>query len=180
MVHDQNLPSSTSFDLRIDVDGPEQTRELARRAASLLQGGEVILLYGPLGAGKTCFTQGLCDALGVTDEVVSPTFTLVNSYLGGRLPVHHLDFYRVEPHHDLDDIGLPDILDEVYEGRAVTLIEWPEPAIAALDPHEPRLELLAVPREGLGTRTWHLRGTPEILPPWADLFNNFPASGGGL
>ncbi len=177
MTLDQHLPPADGFDLSLDVRGAERTLELGRAAGRLLRGGEVILLYGPLGAGKTCFTQGLCTELGVTDEVVSPTFTLVNSYAGGRLPVHHLDFYRVEAHHDLDDIGLPDILDEVYEGRAVILIEWPEPALPALDPHETRIELMILPGADAESRTWHLRGAPSLPPEWARLFSNPNASG---
>lgn len=177
MSLDQNLPSADGFEHKLDVGGPEGTLALGRAFGARLEGGEVILLFGPLGAGKTCFSQGLCTELGVTDEVVSPTFTLVNSYVGGRLPVHHLDFYRVEAHHDLDDIGLPDILDEVYDGRAVTLIEWPEPALSALDPEETRLELLTLPGADADSRTWHLRGVPALPEKWARLFADFPATG---
>ncbi len=118
-------PSRISAVPHDTVRGPEQTMALGRRVADLLGGGEIVLLHGDLGAGKTCFVQGVCQALEVTgQEVVSPTFTLVNTY-DGRLTVHHLDFYRVEPEHDLADIGVPEILDEVWDGRAVALIEWP-------------------------------------------------------
>lgn len=179
MVHDQNLPDPAAFPLARTVRGPEETLALGREAARLLKGGEVILLYGPLGAGKTCFCQGLGAELGVREEIVSPTFTLVNGYTGGRLPVHHLDFYRVEPHHDLDDIGLPAILDDIYEGRGVLLIEWPEPALAALEPHEPRLELMALVEDTADRRTWRLRGLPDVPPAWARLFSGTADRGDG-
>ncbi len=176
MLHDQEIPSAKDFSLTLKVRGPEQTLALGQSVAELLKGGEIILLYGPLGAGKTCFSQGLCSGLKVTDDVVSPTFTLVNTYTGGPWLVHHLDFYRVEPDHNLEDIGVPEILDEVFSGRAVALIEWPEHILAELDPNEPRVELLALPGETPDERIWHLRGVPEIPEPWARLFDHFSAT----
>ncbi len=175
-MYDQTLPVPEDFTLSLRVRGAESTLALGREVAGLLRGGEIILLYGPLGAGKTCFSQGLCRALGVTDEVVSPTFTLVNTYTGGGFLVHHLDFYRVEPDHNLDDIGVPDILDEVFSGRALTLIEWPEPILDDLGADEPRLELLTLPGDDPDERVWHLRGVPDIPAPWVRLFEQFPAS----
>ncbi|MCP4291875.1 MAG: tRNA (adenosine(37)-N6)-threonylcarbamoyltransferase complex ATPase subunit type 1 TsaE [bacterium] len=178
MLHDQNLPPAEDFPVKLTVQGPDQTLALGRAVADLLSGGEIILLYGPLGAGKTCFSQGLCSGLNLDEEVVSPTFTLVNTYSGSPFLVHHLDFYRVEPEHELDDIGVPHILDEVFSRRAIALIEWPEPILPELGPHEPRVELLSLPGETADTRTWHLRGVPEIPEPWRDLFQNFSTSDG--
>jgi tRNA threonylcarbamoyladenosine biosynthesis protein TsaE len=168
-VHHQHSPGADGFPLCRKVASVEQTAELGALAADLLGGGEIILLHGSLGAGKTCFVQGLCRRLEVTDEVVSPTFTLVNTYTG-RLKVHHLDFYRVEPGDDLADIGVPDILDEVWSGEAVLLVEWPEPLLGELGDGEPRLELLAVPGSGPDDRLWHLRGVPEVPAAWSALF----------
>jgi len=176
MLHDQPLPAAGDFDLTLTTRGPEQTLALGKSISGLLKGGEVILLYGPLGAGKTCFSQGLCSGLSVTDEVVSPAFTLVNTYSGGPFAVHHLDFYRVDPTHNLDDIGVPDILDEVFSGQAVVLIEWPEPIMPELGANEPRMELLALPGDQPDERTWHVRGIPEIPEPWSGLFSNFSAT----
>ncbi len=174
MLHDQNLPAVDDFPLALKVVGPEQTSALGRAVGELIKGGEIILLYGPLGAGKTLFSQGLCQQLQVKEDVVSPTFTLVNTYTGGFFTVHHLDLYRVEPDHDLDDIGIPYILEEVFSGEAVALIEWPEPVLEAIGLDEPRVELFAVPGETADERIWYLRGVPEIPGPWASLFEQFP------
>lgn len=167
---DHPLPDPAAYPWRTVTGAPAATRALGARTADLLRGGEVILLEGPLGAGKTCFVQGVGEALGVTDEVVSPTFTLVNSF-AGRLRLHHLDFYRVEAEHDLADIGVPDLLDEVLDGAAVLLAEWPvplRPALAGI----PCLELLALPGDSPDARVWHLRGEPEAPPvAWRELFD---------
>lgn len=159
------LPDPAGFPARLATAGPAATEALGARIAGLAPVGTVILLYGPLGAGKTCFCQGFCRAAGVAGEVVSPTFTLVNTY-PGRTTVHHLDFYRIEPQHDLDDIGVPAILDEVWEGRAIALVEWPGPLLPALG-DGPRLELLVLPGATADERVWHLRGVPSLPDGWA-------------
>lgn len=174
MLHDQDLPDIDDFPISLKVKGAAQTFALGKAVAELIEGGEIILLYGPLGAGKTCFSQGLCEGLAVKEEVVSPTFTLVNTYTGGFFTVHHLDFYRVDPDHDLDDIGVPYILEEVFDRQAVALIEWPQPILASIGLDEPRVELFALPGESEDERIWYLRGVPEIPGPWAALFEEFP------
>ncbi|MBD3869675.1 MAG: tRNA (adenosine(37)-N6)-threonylcarbamoyltransferase complex ATPase subunit type 1 TsaE [Acidobacteria bacterium] len=176
---DQSLPSVAEFDIRRTVHGPEGTARLGEEISGLLRGGEVILLHGSLGAGKTCFTQGLCRGLKVVQDVVSPTFTLVNTY-DGRLLVHHLDFYRIEPGDDLMDIGVPDLLDQVWDGTAVLVVEWPELLLGELGADVPRLELLATRGEGPDDRIWHLRGIPSVPPSWIDIFDggNTPPSAG--
>ena len=98
------------------------TRAIAARVADSLKPGDVLLLDGDLGAGKTAFVRGLADGLGVDpDEVTSPTFTLVHEHRGGRLPLIHIDLYRLE-RADLDEIGL----DQDLADRGVTAVEWPE------------------------------------------------------
>jgi len=99
-----------------------ETAEVAARLAGRLTPGAVLLLSGDLGAGKTAFVRGLAQGLGVSpDEVSSPTFTLVHEYRGGRLPLQHVDLYRLE-RVDLDTLGL----DEALAEAGVVAIEWPE------------------------------------------------------
>ena len=99
-----------------------ETRELARRLAAELTPGAVLLLSGDLGAGKTAFVRGLAEGLGLdAGEVTSPTFTLVHEYRGGRLPLLHVDLYRLDT-AELDDLGL----DQDLAADGVVAVEWPE------------------------------------------------------
>ncbi len=98
---------------------PEETRALGEQLAARLQPGAVVGCIGELGAGKTCFLQGLARGLGVTANVTSPTFVLVNHYRG-RLPVFHLDAYRTEALTEVLELGL----EEMMHGEGVTVIEW--------------------------------------------------------
>jgi tRNA threonylcarbamoyladenosine biosynthesis protein TsaE len=99
----------------------EQTQRLGRRLGELLEPGDVILLSGPLGSGKTCFAQGVASGLGVQEHVTSPTFALVVAY-HGRLPMYHMDFYRIERPDEVEDLGFG----EYWNGNGVTVAEWPE------------------------------------------------------
>ncbi|HYS78189.1 MAG TPA: tRNA (adenosine(37)-N6)-threonylcarbamoyltransferase complex ATPase subunit type 1 TsaE [Candidatus Dormibacteraeota bacterium] len=108
----------------------EATRAEGALLAAGLRGGDVVLLVGDLGMGKTVFARGLAAGLGVDPEQVrSPTFTLVNRY-AGRMTVYHVDLYRVDRVEDLDELGL----DEVLEGDGVAVVEWAE----RLGPYRPR------------------------------------------
>ena len=167
-MDDHFLPDPADYELRLAVRGPQATEELGRRAAGLLAGGEVILLYGDLGAGKTCFARGLCQGLETDLEAVSPTFTLVNTYVG-RLRVLHLDFYRIGEEADLEDVGVSGILDEVWEGGAVVVAEWPERLLEVLG-DLPRIDLLALPGPEPDSRVWHLRGYPDVPDGWRALW----------
>jgi tRNA threonylcarbamoyladenosine biosynthesis protein TsaE len=107
---------------RFITSSEAETRALAARLARELQPGAMVLLSGDLGAGKTAFTRGLAEGLGVDpDAVSSPTFTIVHEYAGGRLPLVHVDLYRLNA-ADLDDIGL----DGDLAALGVTAVEWPE------------------------------------------------------
>lgn len=105
--------------LALRTRGEEETRRLASRLAGLLRPGDVLLLVGELGTGKTSFIRGLAEGLGVEGRVVSPTFTLLREYRG-RLPLHHLDAYRLEGPLDLFDLGV----DELLGGEGVVVVEW--------------------------------------------------------
>ena len=98
--------------MKIISHGPEQTREIAARLADTLKGGEVILLSGDLGAGKTTFTKGLAAALGVEETVTSPTFNYVKEY-NGRLPLYHFDMYRVADADEVYELGLAGEMPEI-------------------------------------------------------------------
>ena len=104
------------------------TEELGRRLGERVAPGTVIAYTGDLGAGKTAFTRGLAKGLGCTDRVTSPTFTIVNEYLGGRLPLFHFDMYRLPDSDALFDIGWEDYLDR----GGVCAVEWSEQVEDAL------------------------------------------------
>lgn len=106
----------------------DETRALAAALAELLEPGDVVLLSGEMGAGKTAFTQGLGAGLGVEGRITSPTFTIAHTYDGGRLRVHHLDVYRLEHLHEALDAGLAEMVDE----GAVVVIEWGDAVLPLL------------------------------------------------
>ena len=101
---------------------PEQTEAVGEALAKVLTPGTVIAYQGDLGAGKTAFTRGLARGLGYTQPVTSPTYTVVNEYLGGKMPLFHFDMYRLRSADDLWDIGWEDYL----ERGGVCAVEWSE------------------------------------------------------
>ena len=101
---------------------PEETEKIGEALAKSLQPGTVLAYRGDLGAGKTAFTRGLARGLGCKKTVTSPTYTIVNEYLGGRLPLFHFDMYRLASSDDLWDIGWEDYL----EREGVCAVEWSE------------------------------------------------------
>lgn len=107
---------------------PCETEAVGEKLSKALTGGEVIAFKGGLGAGKTCFTRGLARGLGFTGTVTSPTFALINEYLGGRLPLYHFDMYRVSGWEDLYSTGFFDYI----ESGGVIAAEWSENIEAAL------------------------------------------------
>lgn len=135
----------------------DQTRDVAAAVSSLARPGDLVLLAGDLGAGKTAFVQGFGRGLGVPDRITSPTFTLVHVY-EGRLPVHHLDVYRLGQLSEALDLGLAEMLDD----GGVVIIEWGD-AILPVLPHdylEVRLSF------GPGDDDRHVEFRP-VGPAWA-------------
>ncbi|MBR5451388.1 MAG: tRNA (adenosine(37)-N6)-threonylcarbamoyltransferase complex ATPase subunit type 1 TsaE [Clostridia bacterium] len=120
------------------TNSAEETKKVASEIASELVGGEVIAMKGDLGAGKTCFVSGLAAALGFLGEVTSPTFAIINEYLGGRLNVYHFDMYRVTSWEDLYSTGYFEYL----EAGGVTAVEWSENIEAALPENYITVEIL--------------------------------------
>ena len=98
----------------------QQTHDLAAQLAKTLTPGHVLCLYGELGAGKTSFTKGLASGLGITQTVTSPTFTIVNEYYSGRLPLYHFDLYRIDNPDTLEDTAFFDY----FTGQSIIVIEW--------------------------------------------------------
>ena len=115
----------------------QETEALGERLAARLRPGDVIAYTGDLGAGKTAFTRGLARGLGVIDRVTSPTFTIVNEYEGGRLPLFHFDLYRMDSPEELFDIGWEDYLAR----GGVCAVEWSENIADALEEDTIRVDI---------------------------------------
>ena len=111
------------------TNSPEETEAIGQLIGTRLQPGTVIAFEGDLGAGKTAFTRGLARGLGAADRVTSPTYTIVNEYLGGRLPLFHFDMYRLHSSDELFDIGWEDYL----ERGGVCAVEWSENVSDAME-----------------------------------------------
>ena len=121
------------------TNSPEETEEIGVRLGKILPGGTVLAYEGDLGAGKTAFTRGLARGLGAAEQVTSPTYTIVNEYLSGRIPLFHFDMYRLASSDELWDIGWEDYLDR----NGICAVEWSENVRDALeDPVIVRIEKL--------------------------------------
>ena len=134
------------------TNSPQETEAVGHRLGQVLPAGAVIAYRGDLGAGKTAFTRGLARGLGYAEPVTSPTYTIVNEYLGGRLPLFHFDMYRLASSDDLWDIGWEDYLDR----GGLILMEWADRVPLAL-PRE-RLDIEIV---GSGADPRTVRMTPH-------------------
>lgn len=119
------MPSETVFSIK--TSSPEETARFGVIIGTLAEAGDVLLLSGNLGAGKTCLTQGIAKGLGITDYVMSPTFVLVRE-LKGKLPLYHMDLYRLDNLNEIDDLGL----DDYFYGKGLSVVEWADKAFGIL------------------------------------------------
>ena len=111
------------------TNSPEETEAVGQALGKILKPGTVLAYEGDLGAGKTAFTRGLARGLGAAEQVTSPTYTIVNEYLSGRMPLFHFDMYRLKSSDDLWDIGWEDYLDR----GGVCAVEWSENVADAME-----------------------------------------------
>ncbi len=113
--------------LQIISNNPRQTREIGLRIGRIVQSGDILLLSGNLGAGKTCLTQGIARGMDITEYTSSPSFVVIKEYQG-RIPLYHIDLYRIDRTEEIGDLGLDDYL----YGNGVCVIEWADKALGLL------------------------------------------------
>jgi tRNA threonylcarbamoyladenosine biosynthesis protein TsaE len=140
----------------VRLDGAEATEAFGRRLAGALRSGDVVALYGDLGAGKTTLARGVLRGLGFEGDVASPTFPIVQPYDHLSPPVWHVDLYRIEDAAEIEELALDEALED-----AALIVEWPERLGAALWPHALRLVLR---RQGEGARAL----TAEVPAAWGE------------
>ena len=136
------------------TNSPEETEQIGEQLAKRLQPGTILAYRGDLGAGKTAFTRGLARGLGYTEPVTSPTYTIVNEYLGGRLPLFHFDMYRLGSSDELWDIGWEDYL----QRGGICAVEWSENVADAMED----AILITIEKLGEDTRRITLEGVEQI------------------
>lgn len=133
----QNLLYSCGGNMVYETMSPEETFELGKRIGECAKSGQIICLNGDLGVGKTVFTQGFAQGLGIEESVNSPTFTIIQIYDEGRMPLYHFDVYRIGDPEEMYEIGY----EEYFFGEGVCLIEWSE-LIEELIPNEAAFVLI--------------------------------------
>ena len=126
--------------MTITTKSTAETRALGEKIAARLQPGDVLLLEGGLGAGKSELTRGIARGLGVTETVTSPSFTILNVYESGRCPLYHFDWYRLESAEELYELGM----DEYIGGDGIAVVEWPGQCPEAVPEGAMRIRLEAV------------------------------------
>ena len=136
------------------TNSPEETERVGAALGKILNPGTVLAYRGDLGAGKTAFTRGLARGLGYAEPVTSPTYTIVNEYLGGRLPLFHFDMYRLASSDDLWDIGWDDYLDR----GGVCAVEWSENVDDAME----NAILVTIHKTGENSRRIEIEGGENL------------------
>ena len=125
-----------------------ETFHLVRKIGDALIPGQIIVFYGDLGAGKTVLTKGIAASLGIEDTITSPTFTILQEYHDGRMPLYHLDVYRITDPDEMEEVGLDDCL----YGNGITVIEWAEMIEEILPENVLKITIDRVPEEGMDVR----------------------------
>lgn len=134
--------------MEIVTQSERETFEFARQMGEKASPGDIICLTGDLGTGKTIFSKGFAEGLGITETVNSPTFTIVQTYEGGRLPLHHFDVYRIGDISEMDEIGF----DEFLFGDGVCLIEWADLVEELIPDGAVTVNIRKVPEKGFDYR----------------------------
>ena len=146
--------------MMIESFGPGDTYSLGQRLGREAKKGDIFCLNGDLGVGKTVFTQGFAAGLGITEPVNSPTFTILQQYDEGRLPLYHFDVYRIGDVSEMDEVGYEDC----FYGDGVTLIEWPERIRELLPVHVVTVTIEKNLEKGFDYRKITLEGTKHEDP----------------
>jgi tRNA threonylcarbamoyladenosine biosynthesis protein TsaE len=141
------------MNLKLATHSPEETQHLGTHIGELAKAGDVILLVGRLGSGKTCLAQGIAWGLGIAEYATSPSFVLIREYQG-RFPLYHIDFYRLDRVEEVVDLGLEDYLC----GEGVCVVEWAEKALGVLPQEHLLIELEHLSEN---ERQFHLEGKGE-------------------
>ena len=146
--------------MMIESFGPGDTYSLGQRLGREAKKGDIFCLNGDLGVGKTVFTQGFAAGLGITEPVSSPTFTILQQYDEGRLPLYHFDVYRIGDVSEMDEVGYEDC----FYGDGVTLIEWPERIRELLPEHVVTVTIEKNLEKGFDYRKITVEGTKHEDP----------------
>ena len=112
----------SGINISFKTNSAEETIELGKRIGSMLKPGDIIAMEGTLAAGKTTITKGIASALGIEDNITSPTFCLISEYYGNKMPLYHMDVYRLDGPEDFLNLGV----EELLYGKGVCIIEWSE------------------------------------------------------
>ena len=151
--------NQTNTSLAVETHSPEETQALGQRLGQAARPGDLLLLVGELGTGKTCLTQGISRGLDIDSHVRSPTFVLATEHQG-RLMLYHIDLYRIDRLSEAQDLGL----DEYIEGGGVCVVEWADKAIPLFPPEHLRIELEHTGPESRGlTFTAHGHRYTELI-----------------
>lgn len=143
--------------MKTETWSPEETFQLGKRLGEQAQPGQIYTLSGDLGVGKTVFTKGVAAGLGIREPVSSPTFTIVQEYYDGRLPLYHFDVYRIEDPEEMEEIGY----DDYFFGDGVCLIEWADRIRELLPEHLIRVTIEKDPEKGFDYRLIRIEGGTE-------------------